>query len=137
MLKGVKDGIAGAWDTLVEKANLLKKGSNKMIDSWLEVLPRISSYGFEINSFAMNYSLNPSMEVELVGNLEDFPAERISEIMKENKNSPAIRSVFQALKTTINLQKRLKETPKNEIVIEVRVSISPEIKVFLGVPLVE
>jgi hypothetical protein len=137
MLKGVKDGITGAWDVLVEKANLLKKGSNKMIDSWLEVLPRIASYGFEINSFAMNYSLNPSMEVELIGNLEDFPSERISEILKENKNSPAIRSVFQALKTTINLQKRLKETPKNEIIIEVRVSISPEIKVFLGVPIVE
>ena len=137
MLKGVKDGINSAWDTLVEKANFIKKGSNKMIDSWLDVLPRIASYGFEIKSLAMNYSINPSMEVELLGVYEDFSIERINEIMKENKNRPAVISVFQALKTTISLQKRLNETPKEEIIIEVRVSISPEIKVFLGVPLIE
>jgi hypothetical protein len=137
MLKDVRDGINNAWNTLVEKANFIKKGSNKMIDSWLEVLPRVASYGFEIKSFAMNYSINPSMEVELFGNREDFPMERINEIIKENKGKPAVLSVFQALKTTMNLQNRLKEPPKDEIIIEVRVSISPEIKVFLGVPLIE
>lgn len=137
MLKDVKDGIHNAWNTLVDKANFIKKGSNKMIYSWLEVLPRVASYGFAIQSFAMNYSINPSMEVELVGHREDFPMERINEIIKENKGRPAVISVFQALKTTLNLHNKLKEIPKDEIVIEVRVSISPEIKVFLGVPLIE
>lgn len=136
MLDGVKEGFQGAWEILQEKANFVKKGSNKVIDSWLDILPLMEEYHLEINSFAMNYSINPSLEVELKGLSKDFTIEKVQQYITEVK-SPLVKSVFQAVKTTVALHARTKSVMKEDLIIEIRVSISPEIKVFLGIPVIE
>ncbi len=127
----------GFVEGLLNSINFFKHQTNKVINRWLEVLPTIEKYGLKITSFAMSYSINPSLEVELIGKSADFPIERIREILDENKSSASIVSVFQAVRTTKNLYEKTKSTPQEDLIIEIKVRFSPEIKVFLGVPLIE
>lgn len=124
-------------ESLLNSVNFVKHQTNKVINRWLDVLPTIEKYGLKITSFAMSYSINPSLEVELVGKSAEFPLERIREILEENKSSASITSVFQAVRTTKNLYERTKSTPQEDLIIEIKIRFSPEIKVFLGVPLIE
>jgi hypothetical protein len=120
-------------------ANTLKLNtsveSNRLIGSWLGILPVLESYGMEVTSFSLGYSLSPYLEVELKGSVASFPQERLKEILEEEK-ATGVRTVFQALKSTLVLYERFDSTPVDDLVIKIKVALSPEVRVFIGAPLI-
>ncbi len=138
-MKGLKGVMQRAAETVAEKAssikNLTQIEGNKLIESWLNILPTLQQYDLELTSFALGFSINPGLEVELKGKTDSFSEERIAEIVKEETGA-AVRSVFQAIRTTIRLYGKTDDREvSHELLVSIKVRLSPEIKVFIGLPL--
>lgn len=120
-------------------ANALKLNttveSNRLIGSWLGILPVLEGYGMEVTSFSLGYSLSPYLEVELKGSVAAFSQERIKDILEKEK-ATGVRTVFQALKSTLVLYERFDSTPVDDLIIKIKVAFSPEVRVFIGAPLI-
>jgi hypothetical protein len=114
-----------------------KKKSFQLIEEWLTVFPKLEIYGLEIRSFALSVALSPALEVEMVGRHEDFRPERLEAIIQETRKNAALVSVFTTIRTTYNLHRRTLANLNDPLVVKIRVRLSPEIKVYLGVPLIE
>lgn len=104
------------------------------MDKWLVEFPHIESYGLEVKNFMLNMSLSPSIEMELVGTCAAFPPTRLTEIMQENKPSSLTYMIMKAIHTTYQLHDKVTQYIEDPLIIKIRISLSPEISVFLGQP---
>lgn len=141
MIDKFKQAINDATETLRAQASQFGEGAKEksfqLIEEWLTVFPKLEIYGLEIRSFALSVALSPALEVEMVGQHEDFRPERLEEIIQETRKNAALVSVFTTIRTTYNLHRRTLANLNDPLVVKIRVRLSPEIKVYLGVPLIE
>ncbi len=104
------------------------------IEKWLEEFPKIESYGLQVTAFSFTMGLAPSLEVELTGSHADFPPEKLTDILAENKPGSLTGMIFNAVKTAYRLHKKVAQTPEEPLIVKIRLSLSPEISVFVGRP---
>lgn len=116
-------------------ANAKEKGY-ELIEEWLKSVPTLRESGLEVTSFALGVAISPSLELELRGKHEDFPPERIQELLNQSKSNPVTTSVFTTLKTTYKLHASIDAPIQNPLIIKVKVKIPPEINIFLGEPII-
>lgn len=102
------------------------------IEKWLEEFPKIESYGLQISNFSFIMRLSPSLEIEMKGNHEDFPIARLEEIIAENKKTSLTGMLFSAIRTAYRLHSKIAAKPEDQLLIKMRLSLSPEIAVFIG-----
>lgn len=137
LLKGLQD----AAETIRQQASQVSEGTKEkayqVIDDWLQIFPRLETYGLEVTSFGLSLSLTPGLDVELVGKHDDFSAERLEELLAENKGNTAMTMVLNTIKTTYALHRRSLATLRDPLVLKIRVRLSPEVKVILGRPELE
>lgn len=140
MIDKLKQSIQQAGDLIKEQANQISESAKEkgyqLIEEWVTALPKFEENNLEITSFALGVSINPSLEVELKGNHQDFAKDRIEEILKENFSNGPIRLVFNTIKTTYNLHEKAKCELQDPLIVKIKVKLSPEIKVFIGQPLI-
>ena len=84
----------------------------------------------------MGMGLSPSLEVEMRGKMEDFSIEKINAVLKEHKTNRSFNTVFKAIQTTLELHDKIGATCPDPVIVKVKVQIPPEVKVFLGTPIV-
>jgi len=141
MIDKLKKTIQDASELLKQQASALGEGakekSYQIIEDWLQVFPKLEIYGLEMTTFALSVALSPALEVEFKAPHQSFPPERISQILKENHRNPMILSVFNTIKTTYSLHRKIYGTLKEPLIVKIKIKISPEIKVYIGRPLIE
>ncbi len=104
------------------------------IEKWLEEFPKIEAYGLQVSNFSFTMGLMPALEVELLGSHFSFPQEKISEILADNKTGSLTWMVFNAVKTAYRLHGKIAQTLEEPLIVKIRLSLSPEISVFVGRP---
>lgn len=104
------------------------------IEKWLEEFPKIEGYGLQVSNFSFAVGLMPALEVELSGSHFSFPPEKLSEILAENKTGSLAWMVFNAVKTAYRLHEKIAKTREEPLIVKIRLSLSPEISVFVGRP---
>lgn len=141
MIDKLKRTLQEATEMLKDQATNLGEGakerSYKLIEEWLQIFPKLEIYGLEITSFSLSVAISPALEVELVGKHEDFTQERLDEIIREDGKSPAMFSVFNTIKMTYSLHRKVYATLKEPLIVKIKLRISPEIKVFIGEPIIQ
>lgn len=141
MIDKFKQAINDATEALRTQAAQFGEGAKEksfqLIEEWLTIFPKLEIYGLEIRSFALSVALSPALEVELVGQHEDFRPERLEKIIEETRKNTALVSVFTTIRTTYNLHRQTLANLNDPLVVKIRVRLSPEIKVYLGAPLIE
>ncbi|MCB9264710.1 MAG: hypothetical protein H6558_06785 [Lewinellaceae bacterium] len=141
MIDKFKKAIQDASETLREQAANLGEGAKEktyqLIEEWLQVFPKLEIYGLEMTSFSLAVALSPALEVELKGAHEKFPKERLDEIIQENRRNAALVSVFTTIRTTYNLHRRTYANLNDPLIVKIRIRLSPEIKVYIGKPVIE
>ncbi|MCB9276217.1 MAG: hypothetical protein H6564_19400 [Lewinellaceae bacterium] len=141
MIDKLKKAFQETADTLREQAAAFGEGAKEkgfqLIEEWLLIFPKLELYGLEVTSFALGVALSPSLDVELKGKHEDFSRERLEQILAETKSSAALTSVFQTIRTAYMLHRRTMANLNSPLIVKVRIRLSPEIKVYIGKPLVE
>lgn len=135
-LNALFESAKSASTTLRDKAAEVGQGALdstiQAIEKWLEEFPRIESYGLRVSSFSFIMRLSPSLEVELKGKHADFSLERLNEIVAENKSTTLTGMVFTAIRTAYRLYGKIASNPKDPLIVKIRLSLSPEISVFIG-----
>lgn len=125
---------AGA--TLREKAagvgQSAMEGTLEAIERWLEEIPRIESYGLKVSSSSFVMRLSPSLDIEMRGQHALFPPARLEEILAQQKTASLSGMVFTAMRTAYRLHSKIAPAPQEEMVIKIRLSLSPEISVIIG-----
>lgn len=141
MFDRILRSLQDATDAIMDQASSIgedaKEKGYKLIEDWLKVFPKIESYGLEITSIALGVALSPSLEVEMKGLHDQFPTDRLQRILDENKGSTAITSVFSTIKTTYALHRKTQAVLRDPLIVKVRIKLSPEIKVFIGEPIIQ
>jgi hypothetical protein len=132
LFETVKSTGANLKDMVAEKGQAAMDSTIEAIEKWLEEFPKIESYGLSISSFSFIMRLSPSLEVELRGNHEDFPIERLDQIIKENKATSLSNMVFTSIRTAYRLHAKIAKQPEDLLLVKIRLSLSPEISVFIG-----
>ena len=98
MLDKFQKALNDATDFVKTQASNLGEGAKdkayQIIEDWLQVFPDFEAYGLKISSFALSVAISPALEVEMVGQHENFPKERLDAIIKEVRNNAALTSVF-------------------------------------------
>jgi hypothetical protein len=132
----ILDSAKTATNALREKAGEMGQGAVDTtvaaIEKWLEEFPKIESYGLRVSSFSFIMRLSPSLEVELKGSHANFSPERLNEIVAENKATTLAGMVFTAIRTSYRLYGKIASNPKDPLIVKIRLSLSPEISVFIG-----
>lgn len=141
MMDRLKKTLQEATELLRDQAANLGEGakekSYQVIEEWLQVFPKLEVYGLEITSFALSVAISPALEVEMLGKHEDFTEERIKRILQDNRSSPAIVSVMNTIKTTYALHRKIYANLRDPLIVKIRIRLSPEIKVYIGKPIIE
>lgn len=141
MIEKFKKAIQDATEFVKDQASTLGEGAKEktfqLIDEWLTVFPTLEVYGLEITSFSLSIALSPSLEVEFKGEHKNFPPERLKQILEENKSNAALTSVFTTIKTTYNLHRKIYATLNDPLILKIRIKITPEIRVFIGEPIIQ
>lgn len=114
-----------------------KEKTYRLIEEWLKIFPKLEIYGLEMTSFSLGVALSPSLEVELKGEHENFSAERLDEIIAENRSTTGVYSVFNTIRMTYNLHRRTYANLEDPLIVKIRIRLSPEIKVYIGKPIIE
>ncbi len=104
------------------------------IEKWLEEFPKLEAYGLRLSNFAFVVGISPALEVELRGEHASFTPERLAAILAENKSTSLVGMVFNAVRTTYRLHAKIAKAPDESLTVRLRLSITPEISVFVGRP---
>lgn len=138
MFQKITSGLSDAKDAIKEGANKIGDAARdkamSVVDDWVAVLPKLEELGFEVTSFGITMSITPAMEVELEGKAEDFPLERLDELMKETQTGGLVNMFLGAVRTTVKLHERAGVDVGKPFYIKLNVTLSPEIRVFIGQP---
>ena len=141
MIDKIVKTIQDAGESIREQAGNLGTGAKEktyqLIDDWLKVFPQLEIYGLKVESFAMGVALSPSLEVDLKGSHKDFTLERLDEILAKPDSNGALRTVISTIKTTYGLHRRIYADLREPLIVKVRIKLSPEVKVFIGEPLIQ
>ncbi len=141
MIDKLKKALQDASETLQKQAEQLGSGAREksfqLIEEWLQVFPKLEIYGLQVTSFALSVAISPGLEVELKGKHEDFSRERLEQIIGENRRNAALNSVFTTIKTAYNLHRQTYANLEDPLIVKVRIRLSPEIKVYIGKPIIE
>ena len=141
MLDKITRVLQDATDAFkAQAANLgegAKEKSEQLIDDWLQIFPKLQKYGLQINSFALQIAFSPSLEAEFLGHHHQFTMERLDEILNDCKGNTALVSVFTTIKTTYVLHQKTRLSPIEPLIVRLRIKIAPEIKVYIGKPLLD
>lgn len=141
MIDKLKRTFQEATEMLKDQAANLGEGAKertyKLIDEWLQIFPKLEIYGLEITSFSLSVAISPSLEVELTGKHEDFTPEKLEEILKEDGKNAAMFSVFNTIRMTYSLHRKVYAALKEPLIVKIKLRISPEIKVFIGEPIIQ
>lgn len=141
MIDKIVKGLQDAGESIKEQANMLGSGAKEktyaVIEDWLQVFPQLEIYGLKVESFAMGVAISPSLEVDLKGSHADFSPQRLEQLLDKKDNSAALRTVLTTIKTTYSLHRRTYADLQEPLIVKVRVRISPEVKVFIGEPLIQ
>jgi len=141
MIDRIKKAMQEATEAVRQQASQFGEGakekSYQLIEEWLQVFPKLEIYGLQITSFSLAVALSPALEAELVGKHDDFSSERLDEIIQETRKNAALTSVFTTIRTTYNLYRRTYGDFNEPLIVKIRVRLSPEIKVYIGEPLIE
>lgn len=141
MIDKFKKTMQQAGDLLKEQAGNLGEGakekSYQLFEQWARVFPQLKAYGLDMTSFAISVTLNPSMEVHLKGKAADFVPEKLRVMQEECDSSALLSSVFKAIQTTYQLHEKTEAELFESIFVKIIVTIPPEIKVYLGQPIIE
>lgn len=129
-LKGVNDLAGSVGDGAKEK-------TLNLMEDWLEIFPQLAEYGLEITSFSMGLAISPSLKVELLGTHENWSDEAIAQRLANHKGETAITMVLSTIRTAYRLQRQTKAPLKDPLILKISVKITPEVRVVLGLPLVE
>ncbi len=151
MLEKLKKTISDAGDSLKEQAgnmsDAIKEQANNMTDAlkektylliedWLKIFPSLENHGLTIMSFGLCMGISPALDVELRGKAKTFTVESLEQILEDCKGNNALTSVFKAIKTTYEWHRKTGTEGKfDAILIKLSVKITPEVKVYLGTPM--
>jgi len=106
------------------------------IEKWLEEFPKIEGYELKVTNFGFIMGLSPALEVEMRGSHDSFPPEKLAEILAAHKSTSLTSMVFSAIKTAYRLHGKIAQTLEEPLIVKIRLSLSPEISVFVGRPFV-
>lgn len=141
MIDKIVKTIQDAGESIREQAGNLGTGAKEktyqLIDDWLKVFPQLEIYGLKVESFALGVALSPSLEVDLKWSHKDFTLERLDEILAKPDSNGALRTVISTIKTTYGLHRRIYADLREPLIVKVRIKLSPEVKVFIGEPLIQ
>ncbi len=143
----MKDKLSAIFESAQQAGNILKEKTAGLsqaaldhtiaaIEKWLEEFPKIEGYELKISNFGFIMGLSPALEVEMRGSHGSFPPEKLAEILAAHKSSSLTWMVFSAIKTTYRLHGKIAQTLEEPLIVKIRLSISPEISVFVGRPFV-
>jgi len=136
-IKAIQDASESIREQAVNIGEGAKEKTYHLIEEWLQVFPKLEVYGLEITSFALTVALSPALEVELRGEHAKFTKERLEEIINETRKSAALASVFTTIRTAYNLHRRTYANLSDPLIVKIRIRLSPEIKVYIGKPIIE
>ncbi|MEO1518605.1 MAG: hypothetical protein AAFV95_26565 [Bacteroidota bacterium] len=138
MIEKVKKTLLQATEAIRDQANSLggsaMERTYKVFDQWAEILPVLQEVGLEMQSFGISLTLNPSMEVAMTGQTDDFLPERLQQLMEEHKSSTILTSVFRTMKTTHDIHEKAGGKKMDQLHLKLLVTVPPEIKVVYGEP---
>ena len=141
MIDKIVKTLQDAGESLREQAGNLGTGAKEktyqLIDDWLKVFPQLEIYGLKVESFALGVALSPSLEVDLKGSHKDFSMQRLEEILANPDSTCARRTVISTIKTTYSLHRRIYADLQDPLIVKIRIRLSPEVKVFIGEPLIQ
>ncbi len=141
MFDQIKKALSDVTEAIQQQAGTLgenaKEKGYKIIEDWLQIFPKLEVYGLKITSFSLSVAISPALDVELRGRHADFPKERLQEIIHENRNNPSLTMVFSTINTTYNLHRKIYATLDDPLIVRIRIKISPEIRVTIGMPIVQ
>lgn len=141
MIDKIWKSIQEASGTIMQQADQFGKGAKEkayeLIGQWIAIFPLLESEGLSINSFAMGYSISPTLEVEFVGAHKDFTPDRLEALIQQYRNNALMLSVLKTIQTTYGLHKRTQSTIIDPLIVKVKIGISPQVKVYIGKPLIE
>ncbi len=139
MIDKIIKTIQDTGQSLIEQTSQLGSGAKEktfeIINDWLKIFPQLEAYGLEVESFSLGVAISPSVEVELKGKHEDFTEEKLRAMLDE-ADDRALRTVISTINTTYSLHRKITEKLEEPLIVQVRISISPEVKVFIGEPLI-
>lgn len=134
------DDAKSAGNKIKEKASEIgQAASDKVVttmEHWLEEFPRIESYGLKISSFSFIMAISPKIEIEMIGSHADFSAERLDEIIAELNGSSLSAMIYKAIRTTYSLHRKVVQELEDPLIVKIRLSITPEVSVFIGRPMI-
>lgn len=141
MIDKIKKVLQDASEAIKDQTNAISDGAKeksfRLIEEWLQIFPKLESYGFEMTSFALGAAISPSVEVELKAVHGQFPADKIQAIIEENKKTSAVNTVFTTIRTAYLLHEKTNSPIREPLIVKIRIRISPEIKVFIGEPIIQ
>lgn len=131
-----------AGGTIKEQAAGLGSGAKEktyaIIEDWLQIFPKLEAYGLKVESFALGVAISPSVEVDLRGKHEDFTTDKLAIISSDSEQSDAaLRMVISTIKTAYSLHQRVSDDLQDPLIVKIRIKLSPEVKVFIGEPLIQ
>lgn len=141
MIDKIQQALNEATIYLKEQANNLggsaKEKAFQLIDDWLAVFPKLENYGLKLNSCALSAAISPALEVEMLGNHQEFPPERLDDIIEQVKGDTAMLSVFTTIRTAYTLHRKINPILNDPLILKINIRLSPEIKVYIGEPIIE
>jgi len=139
MIDKIIKTIQDTGQSLIEQTSQLGNGAKEktftIIEDWLKIFPQLEAYGLKVESFSLGVAISPSVEVDLKGKHEDFTEEKLR-VMLEDADDRALRTVISTINTTYNLHRKITNQLQEPLIVQVRISISPEVRVFIGEPLI-
>jgi len=143
----MKDKLSAIFESAQQAGNILKEKTAGLsqaaldhtiaaIEKWLEEFPKIEAYDLKVANFGFVMGLSPALELEMRGSHTSFPPEKLAEILAAHKSSSLTWMVFSAIKTAYRLHGKIAQTLEEPLIVRIRLSISPEISVFVGRPFV-
>jgi hypothetical protein len=141
MIDKVMKALQDAGDALREQTANMSSGAKEkayqIIEDWIQVFPQLEKHGLVVKSFALGIALSPSLEVDMVGKHADFTPARLDALLAGNEAETGVRTVLSAIKTTYRMHGRINAPLEEPLIVKVRIKLSPEVKVFIGEPIIQ
>ena len=139
LIRRVNNQIVTAFEKLYEQVfvvgRLTRDKIEGLIYSWVNVFPELESHHLRVSSYGVNVGMTPSLDVELIGDPAIINEQSLPGIISDlGGNRPAV-TVFRAIQKSIQWHRKMSiQTPYDRIYVKLLVSATPEIKVYLGTP---
>lgn len=149
MFKNIIKALQDAGEVVFEKAVELndvakekmhdvkentKEKAIKLMEDWVEIIPKIREMGFELTSFGTAMSFSPSLIAEFKANPMDFTDDRLQPYIEQYKDDRSIFLFLTVVRTAMQLHMKTQAPMPDTILVRMEIKFSPEIKVYIGKP---